>query len=186
MLKGVYTYNIPQSVLSTLPDTELTKITEDPASYEHFPHADEVELLIARQGAVNRMLEFFPNVRWLQLLNAGYEKVDLQLLKQRGICFTNARSVYCNTIAEDVIAKILILSRKYMVHFSHQQQCFWPNDDQLPNYNLDLSGKRLLIRLLPMQKFWTTSPPVSTPSITMKLLTVMQWFPVWQLAIPLT
>ena len=145
MLKGVYTYNIPQSVLSALPDTELTKITEDPASYEYLPHAGEVELLIARQGAVNRMLQAFPNVRWLQLLNAGYEKVDLQLLKQRGIRFTNARSVYCNTIAEDVMAKLLILSRKYMVHFAQQQQHFWPDDNQLPNRNLDLSGKRLLI-----------------------------------------
>lgn len=145
MLKGVYTYDIPEALLASFTDVELTKITEDPASYEHFPHAEDIQLLIVRQGAVNRMLQAFPNVRWLQLLNAGFEKVDLQLLKERNILFTNARSVYCNTIAEDVIAKLLILSRKYMVHFFQQGQHFWPDDTQLSNQNLDLSGKRLLI-----------------------------------------
>lgn len=144
-MKGVYTYDIPEALQASLKNVELIRITEDPASYEHFPHAEDIQLLIARQGAVNRMLQSFPNVRWLQLLNAGFEKVDLQLLKERHILFTNARSVYCNTIAEDVMAKLLILSRKYMVHFAQQEQHFWPDDAQLPNWNLDLSGKRLLI-----------------------------------------
>ena len=143
MLKGVYTYDIPEALLASLKNVELTKITENPDSYEHFPHAEDIQLLIARQGAVNRMLQAFPNVRWLQLLNAGFEKVDLELLKSRGITFTNARSVYCATIAEDVIAKILVLARRYLVHFKDQQNNFWPDDFQLPNGNLDLCGRVL-------------------------------------------
>lgn len=142
-LNGVYTYDIPASITDGISGLALRKISEDPASYEKDPGADAVNFLIARQGAVNRMLETYRNVRWLQLLNAGFEKVDLALLRRRGIVFTNARSVYCGTIAEDVIAKILVLSRRYMTHFEHQREHFWPDDAQLPNENLDIAGKTL-------------------------------------------
>lgn len=145
MMRAVYAYDIPQAVLQRLPDVELRRITEEPASYEALPGAEEVALLIARQGAVNRMLAHFPNVRWLQLLNAGYERVDLDLLRRRKILFTNARSVYCGTIAEDVMAKLLFLARNYHRHFLDQQRAFWPDDDQLPNANIDLCGRTLSI-----------------------------------------
>lgn len=142
-LTGVYTGNIPARVTDEIPGVKLTQITEDPASYVNFPDAENVNFLVARQGAVNDMLKIFKNVKWLQLLNAGFEKVDLQLLKDRGIVFTNARSVYCATIAEDVLAKILILSRNYMRHFEDQKKNFWPDDYQLANYNIDLQGRTL-------------------------------------------
>ena len=142
-LFGVYAYNIPDRITHGIDGVELAQITEDRASYKGFPYAGQVNVLIARQGVVHDMLDVFPNVKWLQLLNSGYEKLDLSVLKERNILFTNARSVYCSTIAEDVIAKILILSRNYTRHFADQQRCFWPDDDQLPNFNLDLEGKTL-------------------------------------------
>lgn len=145
MLKGVCTYDIPTSILDSISGVQLQPITEDPQSYMYFPEAQAIEVLIARQGAVNAMLECFPNIRWLQLLNAGYEKVDLELLRARGIRFTNARSVYCKTIAEDVLTKMLLLARNYMVHMRDQEICSWATDEQLPNANLDLFGKKLCI-----------------------------------------
>ncbi|MEF9974631.1 MAG: D-2-hydroxyacid dehydrogenase [Clostridia bacterium] len=145
MLEGVYTYDIPESITRGIEGVFLRPITEAPQSYVSDPHADSVSLLIARQGAVNEMLKSYPNVRWLQLLNAGYEKVDLNLLRDRNILFTNARSVYCATIAEDVLAKILFLSKCYAVHLENQRVCFWPTDEQLGNDNLDLMGRKLCI-----------------------------------------
>lgn len=142
-IKGVYTYRIPERIAHGIPGVRLEPITEDPEVYRNYPKAEDVSLLIIRQGIVNDALNFYPNVKWLQLLNAGFEKVDLNILGQRGIVFTNARSVYCATIAEDVIAKILLLARNYMRHYTDQQKHFWPNDEQLPNGNLDLSGKVL-------------------------------------------
>ena len=98
----------------------LDPVEQRPESYLAYPDKEDINFLIIRQGIVNDVLAHYPNVRWLQLLNAGFEKVDLELLKRRGILFTNARSVYCATIAEDVIAKILLLARNYMRHFRDQ------------------------------------------------------------------
>lgn len=142
-LLGVYAYELPERITGGIGGVRLERISEEPASFRRYPAADRVDVLIARQGAVNEMLQAFPNVRWLQLLNAGFEKVDLEQLRSRGIVFTNARSVYCSTIAEDVMAKILILSRNYLRHFADQQRHFWPDDVQLPNGNLDLAGRTL-------------------------------------------
>lgn len=142
-LNGAYTYNIPRRVTDGISGVCLHPITEEKEVYRNFEGRDEVNFLIVRQGILNDILNYYPNVQWVQLLNAGFEKVDLQLLKSRGICFTNARRVYCATIAEDVMAKILLLARGYMRHFSDQLLHFWPTDEQLPNYNVDLMGRTL-------------------------------------------
>lgn len=142
-LNGIYTYSIPESITQGIEGCRLHPIEVGKAAYERYPDRENVNFLICRQGDFNEILSWFPNIKWLQLLNAGFERVDLGLLKKRGIIFTNARSVYCATIAEDVIAKILLLARNYLRHFSDQRQCFWPDDAQLPNYNLDLQGRVL-------------------------------------------
>lgn len=142
-LHGVYTYNIPPAITNGIDGCVLRAVSEDPAVYRTYPDRQKVNFLVIRQGIVNDALQYYPNVKWLQLLNAGYEKVDLSLLRERNIIFTNARSVYCATIAEDVIAKILLLARNYMQHFTDQLAHVWPTDAQLPNRNLDLSGRVL-------------------------------------------
>jgi len=142
-LHGVYAYPIPESITKGIEGCVLDAVSQDPEVYRNYPNKEDINFLVIRQGIVNDVLKYYPNVKWLQLLNAGFERVDLDELKRRGIIFTNARSVYCATIAEDVIAKLLLLARNYMRHFKDQQNCFWPDDDQLPNYNLDLSGRVL-------------------------------------------
>ena len=142
-LYGVYAYPIPESITHGIEGCVLNEVSEDPNVYRNYPNKEDVNFLVIRQGIVNDVLKYYPNVKWLQLLNAGFEKVDVEELKRRNIIFTNARSVYCATIAEDVIAKILLLARNYMRHFKDQQNCFWPDDNQLPNLNLDLNGRVL-------------------------------------------
>lgn len=143
ILHGIYTYDIPERVTKGIPGVVLDPVEQNPESYLAYPNKADINFLIVRQGIVNDVLAHYPNIKWLQLLNAGFERVDLELLKSRGIIFTNARSVYCATIAEDVIARILLLARNYMRHFRDQQAAFWPNDEQLPNRNLDLCGRVL-------------------------------------------
>ena len=142
-LHGIYTYVIPERVTRGIEGVVLDPVDQNPESYLGYPDKEAINFLIIRQGIVNDVLAHYHNVKWLQLLNAGFEKVDLDILKRRSIIFTNARSVYCATIAEDVIAKILILSRNYLRHFRDQCMRFWPDDEQLPNYNLDLEGRVL-------------------------------------------
>ncbi len=142
-LHGLYAYSINKQVTDGISGVRLEKITEAPESYTAYPNKADINFLILRQGVVNDVLRHYPNIKWLQLLNAGFEKVDLQQLKDRGIVFTNARSVYCATIAEDVMAKILLLGRNYLRHFRDLDASFWPTDEELPNYNLDIGGRVL-------------------------------------------
>lgn len=117
-------------------------VPEEPAAYRRLPDREQVELLICRQGVVNDALAYYPNVKWLQLLNAGYERVELSLLKQRGILFTNASSVYCAGIADDVMAKLLLLARGYPTLFRLQQTHCW-DEAGIPPICGDLQGRVL-------------------------------------------
>lgn len=143
VLQGVYAYEFPESFMLQHPGIQMYAVGEDRPSYEAFENPERINLLIARQGAVNRMLEIFSKVRWLQLLTAGYEQVNLMLLRRRDILLTNASSAYCETIAEDVLCKILALARNSETHFHHKQQAFWPKEEQSSEYNIDLFGKTL-------------------------------------------
>ncbi len=145
MLNVAYVYEAEPFELCDRKDVRFFRLQSDKNISLTLLERNSIEILIARQGIANNLLKSLHNVRWLQLLNAGFENVDLANLKNRNILLTNARSVYCSTIAEDVIAKILILSRNYMRHFADQQRCFWPNDQQLANNNIDISGKTLCI-----------------------------------------
>jgi len=142
-LRGLYTYNIPETISKGIDGVRLDRISENPNQYRTYPERENINFLIVRQGVVDDILRYYPNVEWLQLLNSGFEKVNLDVLRSRGILFTNAKSVYCATIAEDVMAKILILARNYPVHYANQIKSFWPDDSQLPNDNVDLCGKNI-------------------------------------------
>ena len=112
-LRGIYiTGGLPEFVDGWLKEMEpegihITRIPESAEEYAKIQDKDQVELLICRQGIVNDVVPMFPNLKWLQLLNAGFERVDTAMLQQRGILFTNSSSVYCAGIADDVIAKRL-------------------------------------------------------------------------------
>ena len=130
-LRGIYiTGGLPEFVDGWLKEMEpegihITRIPESAEEYAKIQDKDQVELLICRQGIVNDVVPMFPNLKWLQLLNAGFERVDTAMLQQRGILFTNSSSVYCAGIADDVIAKLLILGRGYMQLFRQQQNHEW-------------------------------------------------------------
>jgi len=56
-------------------------------------------------------LDDYKNLKWIQLYMAGFDNVDVEGLKSRGIKVSNARDIFSITIAEDVIAKISYFNR---------------------------------------------------------------------------
>ncbi len=66
-----------------------------------------------------KRLKDYPHLKWIQNLAAGYDKVELEYIRKRGIIFCNARDVYSTQIAEDVFAKILDFNRHLYTY--HQQ-----------------------------------------------------------------
>lgn len=70
-------------------------------------------------------LSKLPNLKWIQLLSAGYDGTDFSLLKKHKIMYTNAKDIYHISIAEDVITKILVLNRNYRVYLENMKQGIW-------------------------------------------------------------
>ena len=147
-LKGVYITGGPSRPTDSwlaarrAEGIDIQAIDESADAYRSFPDREQMELVICRQGIVNDMLQYYPNVKWLQLLNAGFERVDLDLLRARGILFTNASSVYCAGIADDVMAKLLFLGRGYWKLFRLQQEHCW-NEAEIPTIYGDLQDRVL-------------------------------------------
>lgn len=70
-------------------------------------------------------LQKYPNLKWVQLFTAGFDTLNLDYLKDKGILLTNARGVYSKTIAEDVITKILALNRNVRGYYENMKKGKW-------------------------------------------------------------
>ena len=70
-------------------------------------------------------LKKLPNLKWIQLLSAGYDGTDFGLLKKHGIIYTNAKDIYHISIAEDVLTKMLVLNRNYRIYLENMKQGIW-------------------------------------------------------------
>ena len=73
----------------------------------------DVEGMIMQPFYVNKeFLDRMPNLKWVQITGAGYDRVDIEEVKKRGLVLTNTRGVMSISIAEDIFSKMLFLSRK--------------------------------------------------------------------------
>lgn len=100
-----------------------------------------VEVLFINQPYVNRaFLQLFPEVKWIQIPSSGYDQVDLKVLKERNIIFTNGRGAYSTAIAEDIFSKMLTLARNIDVYVKNQEQRKW---DKSNIETFELKGKTL-------------------------------------------
>ncbi len=72
----------------------------------------------------------YTNLKWIQSYRAGFDTVDFNILKKKGITFTNAKDIYSIAIAEDVVLKILMLNRNVKTYLENME-----NQEWLPNFN---------------------------------------------------
>jgi phosphoglycerate dehydrogenase-like enzyme len=71
------------------------------------------------------ILDHFKSLKWIQLLTAGYDQIDLQYLNNRGILISYAKDVFSIQIAEDVFSKILFLNRRLDIFYEQQKNKEW-------------------------------------------------------------
>jgi phosphoglycerate dehydrogenase-like enzyme len=107
-------------VKTTFPNIEITSKEED--SY------DSEAVFVGPDFIKEEILEKYPSLKWIQLLTAGYDRADLNALRKRNIILSNARGVYSITIAEDVLAKILMINRNIRQYLKQMEEGIWqPN-----------------------------------------------------------
>lgn len=94
--------------------------------YKTVDECRDAEVLIGLSAnATVDNLEKMPNLKWIQLLSAGYDMIDLEYLNKRKIILTNGRGIYSIPIAEDVVCKILMSNCNALKYVDNQKNRVW-------------------------------------------------------------
>lgn len=97
------------------PKDSITNVMDEKVSYAVLTHK-----------YINKAyLDKMPNLKHIQLLTAGYDNIDLNLLKENKISLSIARDVFSNAIAEDIITKMLVINRHVKKYVSQMPDGLW-------------------------------------------------------------
>jgi len=109
--------------------SDIKQMIEDFSMVEFVDTIDDPKIEVAMvpwaSFITEENLSKLPNLKWIQLLSAGYDGTDFNLLKLHNIIYTNAKDIYHISIAEDVLTKILVLNRNYRVYLENMKQGIW-------------------------------------------------------------
>lgn len=70
-------------------------------------------------------VDFYPNLKYIQTLSAGFDELNLEDLKQRNITLSNAKGAYSESIAEYVIGHVLSVYKNAWTYMTHQKHKTW-------------------------------------------------------------
>lgn len=88
----------------------------------------EAEALIGPPELMSvEILEKLPKLKWLQLFRAGYDMIDTDYIKKRGITLTNGKDIFSIPIAEDVLCKILMHNTNALKYLENKKSHTWDN-----------------------------------------------------------
>lgn len=103
--------------------------------------AYEAEAAVCNWLFVNHDIRKFPNLKTVQLLSAGLDRVPLEYIREQGISLYNARGVYSVPMAEFAVAGVLQLYKGSRFFAENQKTHRWEKKRDL----LELFGKRVCV-----------------------------------------
>ena len=115
--------------------------------------ADAISLgenLVSRE-----LIEKCPALKWIQLQSVGYDKVDLEAVRERKIILTTARGMCGIPVSEHVIMQILVMCRHFPFYCSNQKPA------------LGFAGIR---KLFQMRNYGAKPSELSAPEISAAVL----------------
>ncbi len=109
---------------------------------EALPCAPEwVEGLVCNGLFLYHPIESFPNLRFIQLTSAGFDRVPMDKVREKGIEIHNARGVYSVPMAEFAVAGVLAFYKGLFPFRQQQARHIWQKNRALR----ELAGKHVLI-----------------------------------------
>lgn len=113
------------------------------ATISFAPHINyNAEVIISYpQNILKLNISDFPRLKVIHLLSAGYDELDLELLKARNIRLFNARATSSTAIAELVIGQILNMNYNLTVYHRLQEQKIWHRHFT----SIELAGSKAII-----------------------------------------
>ncbi len=101
----------------------------------------DVQAVICNGLFLYHDIKAFSSLRYVQLTSAGYDRVPLEEMKQRGMTVWNAHGVYSIPMAEFVLCGVLQLYKKSRFFQENQAKAKWEKKRDL----LELYGKTVTI-----------------------------------------
>lgn len=105
------------------------------------PEAYGAEVVVCNWLFVHHDIRRFTNLKRIQLLSAGLDRVPLDYIRQKGIQLFNARGVYSIPMAEFAVGGVLQLYKGSRFFSDNQKERRWIKKRDL----LELFGKRVLV-----------------------------------------
>lgn len=103
--------------------------------------AENVELTVCNGLFLHHSLDVFPRLKYIQLTSAGFDRVPMKQIKERGITLYNARGVYSIPMAEWALCKVLEVYKGTAFALDRQARRLWEKNRRMR----ELSGKRVAI-----------------------------------------
>ena len=100
-----------------------------------------VEGVVCNGLFLHHPIESFPNLRFIQLTSAGYDRVPLDYVREKGIEIHNARGVYSVPMAEFAVAGVLSVYKGLAQFQRQQERHVWQKNRSLR----ELAGKTVVI-----------------------------------------
>ena len=100
-----------------------------------------VEGVICNSLFLYHPIDEFPNLRYIQTISAGLDRVDLEYVSSHGIELHNARGVYSVPMAEFAVGGVLQLYKQAKTFYENQQARKWEKHRDLK----ELYGKTVTI-----------------------------------------
>ena len=101
---------------------------------------EDVEFVLCTRGLAAILVDeeiHLPSCRLVQLFSVGYEQVNIEKYRERGIPLCNAAGVYDNVLAEYVVYAMLLYAKRF--HRSLGKMWFRPFRDY--HYMTEIAGK---------------------------------------------
>ena len=111
---------------------------------EDFSKRSEIEVFFGLNSILTKAkIDEFKNLKWIQLYMAGFDNVDVEGFKNKGILVSNARDIFSITIAEDIISKILYFNRDIDKFIYNKNNKIWkpiPEEQEIFNSVIGIIG----------------------------------------------
>lgn len=100
-----------------------------------------VEGIICNSIFLFHRIDKFINLKYVQLISSGYDRVQMDYIKEKNIIINNANSVYSIPISEVVVLGVLQLYKKSKFFYENQKKHIWKKNREL----LELYGKTICV-----------------------------------------
>ncbi len=103
--------------------------------------ASEIDVVVCNWLFTHYNIKEFENLKYIQLLSAGMERIPVDYIKDKGIGLSNARGVYSIPMAEYAVCGVLQLLKQSRFFIKNQQEKKWEKNRKLE----ELSNKTVAI-----------------------------------------